>query len=66
MLGMLGMLGSLTRAVVAVALTPVAVVVDVVTLPASAERGDDHPFQCTGSLLNSAGKNIIKAVEKAE
>ncbi|MFZ2524442.1 MAG: hypothetical protein WAW87_03915 [Candidatus Ferrigenium altingense] len=45
------------------ALTPVAVVVDVVTLPASAERGDDHPFQRTGDLLNAAGKNISKAVD---
>lgn len=60
---MFGILGNLTKAAVAVALTPVAVVMDVVTLPASAERGDDHPFQRTGDLLNAAGKNISKAVD---
>jgi hypothetical protein len=60
---MFGFLGNLTKAVVAVALTPVAVVVDVVTLPASADRGDDHPFGLTAKLLNSAGKNVEKAID---
>ena len=59
---MFGILQNLTKAVVEVALTPVALVVDVVTLPASAERGDDHPFGRTAKLLNSAGKNIEKSV----
>lgn len=60
---MFGILGNLTKAVVAVALTPVALAVDIVTLPASAERGENHPFGRTGDLLNAAGKNISKAVD---
>ena len=60
---MFGILSNLTKAAVAVALMPVAIAVDIVTLPASAERGDDHPFQRTGDLLNAAGKNISKAVD---
>jgi hypothetical protein len=60
---MFGILGNLTKAAVSVALTPVAIVVDVVTLPASAERGEDHPFQRTGNLLNSAGKSVSKAID---
>ena len=57
------MFGNLMKAAVAVALTPVAVVVDLVTLPVSAERGDDHPFGRTTKLLNSAGKNVEKAID---
>ena len=60
---MFGILGNLTKAVVAVALTPVAVAVDIVTLPASAERGEDHPFGRTAALLDSAGKSVSKAIE---
>jgi hypothetical protein len=60
---MFGILGNLTKAAVAMALTPVALVVDLVTLPASANRGDDHPFGRTGELLNAAGKNVSKAID---
>ena len=59
---MLVILESLTKAVVAVALAPVAIIADVATIPASAERGDDHPFRRTGLLLNAAGERIKKAV----
>lgn len=59
---MFSLIGKLTKAAVAVTLSPVALVVDLVTLPASAERGDDHPFQRTGNLLNQAGKNITSAL----
>ena len=59
---MFGILGNLTKAVVAVALTPVAVAVDIVTLPASAER-DEHPFGRTAKLLNSVGENVKKATD---
>ena len=55
------MLGNLLKAAIAVALTPVAIVADVVTLPASAFR-DDHTFGITGSLLRAAGENVSKAV----
>lgn len=48
---MFGILGNLTKAAVAVALTPVAAVADVMTIGASADRGDGHPFQRTAKLL---------------
>jgi hypothetical protein len=60
---MFGLLGNLTKAAVAVALTPIALVVDIVTLPASAYRGDDHPFGRIGHLLNAAGKSVNKALD---
>lgn len=60
---MFGMLGNLTKAAVAVALTPVAVVADVVTLPASAEDPRRGPFDKTGALLKAAGENIKQAVK---
>lgn len=56
------MFGNLLKAAVAVVVSPVAVVVDVVTLPATAfERKD--AFHRTASLLSSSGKNIMKAVD---
>ena len=51
---MFGTLRNLTKAAVAVALTPVAVVVDVVTLPASAERGLESAYKLTASLQAKA------------
>jgi len=59
---MFGMLEKLTKATVAVALSPVALAVDIVTLPVSAENGEPHPFGRTEKLLDSAGDNIKKAV----
>lgn len=55
------MFGNLLKAAIAVSLTPVAFVADVMTLPASAFR-DDHPFGMTGALLKAAGENVSKAV----
>jgi hypothetical protein len=60
---MFRILGNLTKAAVAVALTPIALVVDIVTLPASAYRGDVHPFGHTVDLLNEAGKSANKAID---
>lgn len=60
---MFGMISKLAKAAVAVAVTPVALVVDVVTMPASADRGDSHPFKRTGQLLEVAGKNVKEAVD---
>jgi len=60
---MFGLIGNLAKAAVAVALTPVALAVDIVTIPASAERGEDHPFQRTGNLLNSVGDSVKKSLE---
>ena len=60
---MFGMLENLTKAAVAVALTPVALAVDIVTLPSSACDIHKGPFDKTGDLLKAAGENIYKAVE---
>lgn len=56
------MLLNILKAATSVALTPVAVVADVLTMPASAERGDAHPFGRTGALLSNAGECIADAV----
>lgn len=55
------MLGNLIRAAVSVALTPVAVVADALTLPATAERSS-HPFGRTEWLLKNAGQNVKQAL----
>ena len=59
---MFGLIENLTKATVSVVLTPVAIVADIVTLPASAERGDDHPFGMTEELLTNAGKCVKQAI----
>ena len=62
---MFGMLEKLTKAAVAVAVTPVALAVDTVMIPFDAEnRGD--VYSRTTNLLESAGKNISKAVDNEE
>ena len=53
---MFGILTSLTKAVVAVALTPVAIAVDIVTLPFDADGGD--AFSRTEAMLEAVGDNI--------
>jgi hypothetical protein len=58
------MLGKLLKAAVAVTLSPVALVVDIVTLPASAEDYRKGPFDRTGALLKAAGENITDAVSE--
>jgi hypothetical protein len=55
------MFALIIKAVVAVAVSPVALVVDIVTLPASAFDNKDA-FHRTGALLKSAGDNVMKAV----
>ena len=57
------MLFELVKAATAVALSPVALVVDIVTLPASAEDPRRGAFDRTAALLDSAGKNVSKAVK---
>lgn len=59
---MFGIIGNLTKAAVAVVLSPVAVVVDIVTLPASAEDPRRGPFDRTAGLLDAAGEAVTKAV----
>lgn len=57
------MFTKLFKATIAVALSPVALVVDVVTLPASAEKRGAGPFDRTSDLLKTAGKNIKDAIK---
>ena len=59
---MLKMLSNLTKAAVSVAVTPAAVIADVLTLPASA-HDNTAPFRRTAQLLNNAGVCVQKAVE---
>jgi hypothetical protein len=59
---MFSMIGNLAKAAVAVALTPVALMVDVVTLPLSAMDLHAGPFDRTKVLLNSTGENVHKAI----
>jgi hypothetical protein len=55
------MLKKLLKAAVAVTVSPVALAVDILTLPESADSGR-HPFSRTGKLLGRAGKNVSGAV----
>jgi hypothetical protein len=58
-------LTNVSKAGVAVAASPVALVADLVTLPASA--CDNKPaFGRTGKMLNAAGACITKAVEPTD
>jgi hypothetical protein len=59
---MLDMLKNLTKAATAVALTPLALVADIVTLPASALKYEP-PFKATGTLLEIIADNAKKSVK---
>jgi len=60
---MFGVLESLAKAAVATVATPVALVVDVVTLPDSAMDLNKGPFDRTGKMLDAIGENLSNAVE---
>jgi hypothetical protein len=55
------MFKALLKASVAVIVSPVMVCADVLTLPASA-YANKSPFAKTGAMLNSAAKNLNKAL----
>lgn len=57
---------NLIKAATAVALTPVALVVDIVTLPKSSCDIRKGAFDRTSALLDSAGKNVMDAVENKD
>jgi len=57
------MFGNLLKAVVAVAASPVALVVDIVTLPESSCDINKGAFDRTSALLKAAGDNVMKAVD---
>ncbi|MFA5897814.1 MAG: hypothetical protein WC829_01745 [Hyphomicrobium sp.] len=58
------MIGNLLKAAVAVAVTPVALVVDFVTLPASADDPSRGPFDRTAKMLEAVGENVTEAIAK--
>lgn len=59
---MFGFLTNAVKAAASVALTPVAVVVDVVTAPSTAIEGEDF-FQCTEALLTNASECLGEALK---
>lgn len=59
------MFGKLLKATVAVALTPAAVVTDIVRLPFTDKKHNGQPFVCTGYLFNSAAENVKGAIDPA-
>lgn len=61
-MSLFNLLTNVTKAAVAVAASPVALVVDVVTLPASAIDGDDA-FGRTGRMLGAASDAMKEAVK---
>lgn len=60
---MFNLLTNLVKAAVAVAASPVAATVDLVTLPASSLDPQRGPFDRTADLLKTAGECIDEAVK---
>lgn len=57
------MLAHLTKSLVAALVTPVAVVADVLTLPASSMDPYRGPFERTATVLRAVGENFSAAVK---
>jgi len=57
------MFGSLFKAALGVALAPVALAVDVVSLPVSAMDTRKGPFDNTEKVLDSVSKNVERALD---
>lgn len=60
---MFNTLSNLAKAAVATVLTPVAVVADVLTLPASSMDPHRGPFDRTEAMLKSAGECFQEAIK---
>jgi hypothetical protein len=60
-MGILSALTNVAKAGIAVAVSPVTLIADVVTLPASAHDNKD-PFHRTGRMFSAAAKCINEAV----
>lgn len=60
---MLGMLSNLAKAAIAAGATPVALVADVLTLPASSMDPHRGPFDNTGTMLKTAAECFKEAVK---
>lgn len=63
---MLNIVANLTKAAVAVALAPVAVVADVLTLPASSMDPHRGPFDRTAGVLKACGECVAEAIKPAK
>jgi hypothetical protein len=59
---MFDILSNLTKAAVGAALTPVAVLADIVTLPASAYNGTET-WEATEKRLNQISESVDKALK---
>lgn len=59
------MIINLIKAATLVAVSPLALAVDVVTLPGSAYDGK-HPFHRAKRVLNSAGEKVEAAIKEVE
>lgn len=59
---MFGIFEDLAKAAVATAATPVALVADVLTLPASSMDPKRGAFDRTGAMLDAVGENLNNAV----
>lgn len=59
---MFSILTNLTKAAVSVAVAPVAVAVDVVKLPVTADSLE-NPFKHTEKVLNNAGECVNEAIK---
>jgi hypothetical protein len=55
---MFSILTNLTKAAVSIAITPAALVADIVRIPITAEDPKGEAFGLTGTLLTNAAKNI--------
>lgn len=62
----MNLLTNLVKAAVSVALTPVAAVADVLTLPASSLDPYRGPFDRTAAMLKNAGECAVEAVRVDE
>ena len=60
---MLSLLTNLTKATVALAATPITVVADVLTLPASSYNPHRGPFDKTAALVSASAKAFKAAVK---
>ena len=60
---MFGFLENLASAAVKVAVSPVAVAADIVSMPFTADGTHDHPMQKTADLLESSGRDYSRALK---
>jgi len=60
---MFSMLSNIAKAAVAMAVSPVALVADILTLPDSASDPHRGPFERTGAMLKRAGECIEEATK---